>query len=214
MAELAAPHPHPLAEPHPPPEEVARFGMWVFLATELMFFGVLFGAYLVTRIEYAEGFAEASRHTSVSLGTLNTALLLTSSVTMALAVRAAKLDSKRETVDYLLLTIGFGLEFLAIKLIEYAYDYTEQLVPGVNFDYPGSHAQAAELFFYLYFVMTGLHALHLVIGIVMVAVISWLVWSGRLAGRVTPVELTGLYWHLIDVIWIFLYLLLYLLART
>lgn len=204
---------HPFFDPRQQ-HEAASFGMWVFLATEIMFFGVLFGSYIATRIIYPEAFAEASRHTNILLGTLNTAILLTSSLTMALAVRAAQLHGRKAVVDYLVITLLLGLMFIVVKGLEYYLDFTEHLVPGINFAYPGLHAHGVELFFYLYFVMTGFHALHLIIGISIVAVIAWLAWRGQFAADSIPIELTGLYWHLVDIIWIFLYPLLYLVARA
>jgi cytochrome c oxidase subunit 3 len=194
--------------------ETSSFGMWVFLATEIMFFGVLFGAYLMLRIGYPEAFAEASRHTRVLLGTPNTGILLTSSLTMALAVDAADTGSRKAVVRYLAITALLGLGFLFVKGYEYSVDFTEHLVPGIDFTFPGPNAHGAELFFYLYFVMTGFHALHLVIGILVVAVIAWLAARGRFDTDSTPIEVTGLYWHLVDIIWIFLYPLLYLVARS
>jgi cytochrome c oxidase subunit 3 len=204
---------HPFFDPRQQ-HEASSFGMWVFLATEIMFFGVLFGSYIATRIIYPEAFAEASRHTNVLLGTLNTVVLLMSSLTMTLAVRAAELRGRKAMIDYLAATMLLGLMFIAIKGLEYYLDFTEHLVPGINFAYPGSHAHGVELFFYLYFVMTGFHALHLIIGILIVAAIAWLAWRGQFVANSTPVELTSLYWHLVDIIWIFLYPLLYLVARA
>ncbi len=193
--------------------EAASLGMWIFLATEIMFFGVLFGSYIATRIGYPTAFAEASRHTNVLLGTLNTVVLMTSSLTMTLAVHAAELRRRKVVIDYLVLTLLLGLMFIVVKGLEYYLDFTEHLVPGIDFAYSGLHAHGVELFFYLYFVMTGFHALHLIIGISIVAVIAWLVWRGQFATNPTPIELTGLYWHLVDIVWIFLYPLLYLVTR-
>jgi cytochrome c oxidase subunit 3 len=210
MSDAAVTHPFfDLRQQH----EAASFGMWIFLATEIMFFGVLFGSYIATRIGYPDAFAEASRHTNILLGTLNTVVLLTSSLTMTLAVRAAQLRGRKAVVDYLVITLLLGLMFIVVKGLEYYLDFTEHLVPGVNFAYSGLHAHGVELFFYLYFVMTGFHALHLIIGISIVAVIAWLAWRGQFIADSTPVELTSLYWHLVDIVWIFLYPLLYLVAR-
>lgn len=194
--------------------DITVFGMWVFLATELMFFGVLFGSYIVLRTLYPQGFAEASRHTYVLLGTLNTAILLTSSLTMAMAVNANQNGARRATMNYLITTLELGLIFMVIKFLEYFYDYSEQLVPGIHFAYSGIHAHAVELFFYLYFVMTGFHALHLLIGIVLLAVLVWLIRQRPMAENASMIEVGGLYWHLIDLIWIFLYPMLYLIARS
>ncbi len=192
----------------------SHLGMWVFLATEILFFGVLFTGYTIARIQYPEAFAAASRLTSITLGSINTAVLLTSSLTMALAADAAARDSVKATRGWLLATMALGLIFLALKAGEYYIDYTEHLVPGVDFAYTGPHAEQVELFFYLYFATTGVHALHLIIGISVIAVITVLAARGRFSARYhTPVDVTGLYWHLIDVVWIFLYPALYLAGR-
>jgi cytochrome c oxidase subunit 3 len=193
----------------------ATLGMWVFLATEVLFFGVLFAGYLVSRLLNYPGFVLGSQHTDLLLGTLNTAVLLTSSLTMALAVHAAGRGERRATSGWLLATLLLGSAFLAIKGVEYHQEYVEGLVPVLAFDYHGPHVGGVTLFFYLYFVMTGLHALHLLIGIGIVATLLLLNIRGRFsASWHTPVELTGLYWHFIDVVWIFLFPLFYLVART
>jgi cytochrome c oxidase subunit III len=194
--------------------EAGSLGMWIFLVTEIMFFGGLFTAYVIYRSLFPTSFAHASRHLNVALGTTNTVVLITSSLTMALAVWAAQTDRRRATVRALLATIGLGAVFLGIKAYEYAHKFHEGLVPGPAFSYPGSDAPHAQLFFSLYFTMTGLHALHMVIGI---GIMVWLLAAAR-AGRFsaayhTPVEVTGLYWHFVDIVWIFLFPLLYLIGR-
>jgi cytochrome c oxidase subunit 3 len=192
----------------------SHLGMWVFLATEILFFGVLFTAYSISRILHPEAFAVASRLTNLTLGSLNTAILLTSSLTMALAVDAAARDGAKATRRWLLATMALGLVFLVIKAGEYYIDYTERLVPGLNFAYSGPYAGQVELFFYLYFTTTGVHALHLIIGISLIAVMAVMAARGRFSARYhTPLAVTGLYWHLIDVVWIFLYPALYLVSR-
>jgi cytochrome c oxidase subunit 3 len=180
----------------------AEVGMWVFLATEVLFFSVLFFGYLITRIHYPEAFAAASRRTDVVLGTLNTAILLTSSLTMALAVRSPELRATRAMRGWLAATFTLGAIFFAIKMVEYAHDYREHLVPWLSFDFPGPQAEGARLFFLLYFVMTGAHAVHLLVGLSLLAIVR------------KKLDVVGLYWHLIDIVWIFLYPLLYLVART
>src|SRR5262245_3035566 len=169
--------------------------MWVFLVTEIMFFGGLFTAYAVYRALYPEAFSHASHHLDVRLGTLNTAVLIGSSLTMALAVRAAQLGLRRATVGWLLATMALGATFVGIKGTEYAHKFHEGLVPGPAFTYAGTDAKEAQLFFSLYFAMTGVHALHMVIGLGM---LTWLVRAARRGrfGRTywTPVELGGLYW--------------------
>jgi cytochrome c oxidase subunit 3 len=193
----------------------ADLGIWVFLATEVLFFGVLFAVYTMTRFNHPEAFASASRLTNITLGSINTAVLLTSSLTMALGVRAAKLGLSRPLVGWLCTTIALGIVFLAIKATEYYLDYGEHLVPGLNFAYAGADRHAVELFFYLYFLTTGLHSLHMVIGIGVVATIAAMASRGAYSpAYFTPVEVSGLYWHLVDIVWIFVYPLLYLVSRS
>jgi cytochrome c oxidase subunit 3 len=193
--------------------EAATLGMWIFLATEVMFFGVLFLGFSVYRAAYPEAFAEASRHTDLLLGSVNTIVLLTSSLTMALAVHAAQTGRRKTLVVLLLFTMLLGTVFLGIKGVEYYEKYAARLVPALNFTYPGDHPEQAELYFYLYFAMTGLHGLHIFAGISVLAVIAFLARRGRFSPRYyTPVELTGLYWHFVDIVWVFLFPLLYLIG--
>lgn len=195
--------------------ETDTLGMWVFLATEVLFFGVLFFGYVATRLHYPEAFALASRHTDITLGSINTGVLLTSSLAMALAVRSVSLGAVRAGAWLLIATVVLGLVFLALKSIEYAHDYAEHLVPWLNFEFTPAERAGARLFFYLYFVMTGAHAVHLIVGLALVTFMLSRVWRGRIdASSVAPLEVTALYWHLIDIIWIFLYPLLYLVSRT
>jgi cytochrome c oxidase subunit 3 len=190
-------------------------GIWVFLATEILFFGVLFATYAITRFRYPEAFAAASRLTNIALGSINTGVLLTSSLTMALGVRAAKLGERRALVGFLCATIALGIVFLAIKGTEYYLDYAGHLVPGLDFAYAGAAAPQVKMFFFLYFLTTGVHSLHMIIGIGVVAVMASLAWRGRFSpAYFTPVEVGGLYWHLVDIVWIFLYPLLYLVSRS
>jgi cytochrome c oxidase subunit 3 len=185
--------------------------MWVFIAQEILFFGGLFMMYTVYRGVYPQAFAEASHHLDWKLGTFNTAVLIGSSLTMALAVHAAAVGRRKATVMYLLLTIALGAVFLGIKVVEYADKFEHHLVPGPHFQFPGPNAHGAEIFYSLYFAMTGLHALHMVIGIPIIAVIAWLAGRGRFSpAYYSPVEITGLYWHFVDIVWIFLFPLLYL----
>jgi cytochrome c oxidase subunit III len=190
-------------------------GIWVFLATEVLFFGALFAAYTASRVHDPEAFAIASRLTDVTLGSINTGVLLTSSLTMALAVRSAKLGLSRASIGFMCATIALGIVFLAIKGTEYYLDYTGHLVPALDFSRAGPHAGGVERFFYLYFFMTGVHSLHMIIGITAVSVLVVMAWRRHFTpDYFTPVELGGLYWHLVDVVWIFLYPLLYLVSRT
>jgi cytochrome c oxidase subunit III len=193
----------------------ADLGIWIFLASEILFFGVIFATYTITRFHYPQAFAEASRLTNIWLGTINTALLLSSSFTMALAVRAAKLGWRKSVLGWLGLTMALGTAFLIIKGTEYYLDYGQHLVPGVNFAYGGANADQVKLFFFFYFVATGVHALHMIIGVILMAVIATMA-ARRAFSRnyFTPVEVGGLYWHLVDIVWIFLYPMLYLVSRS
>ena len=194
--------------------DAASLGMWLFLATEMLFFGVLFLGYVVARAHFPEAFAAASRHTNLVLGTLNTAILLTSSFTMAMSVRAAARRAYRMAALMLLVTATLGTAFGGIKLTEYALDYRSHLVPVLDFSFDEAYAQGALLFFWLYFTTTGLHLVHLSIGIGIALVFASRAW--RRGGNRLPeqVEIAGLYWHFVDLVWIFLYPCLYLVART
>ncbi len=194
--------------------ESATFGMWVFLVTEIMFFAGLFTTYIVYRHAYSAAFAEASHHLDVAFGTFNTVVLIGSSLTMALAIAAAKQSKQRSTAIYLVATIALGCVFLGVKSFEYAHKFHENLFPGANFVYPGPDPAHAELFFSIYFAMTGLHALHMVIGIGVMSVILKETLKGSYnAEYFTPVECAGLYWHFVDLVWIYLFPLLYLIGR-
>jgi cytochrome c oxidase subunit 3 len=189
----------------------ADFGMWVFLATEIMFFGGLFLVYTIARYRYPLTFALASHSLDVTLGVANTAILIISSFTMALAVHSARAGSRRSAAGFLALTALLGCVFLAIKGTEYADKFRLHLVPGVNFSFPGAEARTAELFFSLYFAMTGMHALHMIIGVAGVALLALRASHGTYSAQYySPVENFGLYWHFVDIIWIFLFPLLYL----
>lgn len=192
--------------------EAATIGMWTFLATEVLFFGAMFLAYIIYRHTYPEAFAQASQHTLIVFGTINTAVLLTSSLTVALALQA--IAQNRPGLGFVLLsiTVLLGLTFLTLKGFEYHGDLKEQLWPGRHFK-PGMPPEA-QIFWFLYWLMTGVHALHVTIGIGLLATMAWLTRRGRFSAAYhTPVEITGLYWHFVDVIWIFLYPMLYLVHR-
>ena len=193
--------------------EATSLGMWAFLVTEVMFFGGLFTGYAVYRHAHPAGFAAASGALDLQLGALNTAVLIGSSFTMVLAVRAAALGGRRATALWLWATIALGSAFLVVKGFEYAHKFHEHLVPGRDFRFAG--AQGGEpLFFSFYFAMTGMHALHMVIGVGLLAVLSRRVLrSQRAEDEHHRVELTGLYWHFVDLVWIFLFPLLYLIGR-
>jgi cytochrome c oxidase subunit III len=197
-------------------KEAATLGMWVFIAQEIMFFGGLFATYTVYRIRYHEAFAVASHHLDVTLGGINTAVLICSSLTMALAVHAAAVGKKRQIALFLLLTILLGGVFLGIKGVEYHDKFVHHLYPGPGFSphvlgLEGEQAGHAQIYFSLYFAMTGLHALHMIIGIPILMILAVMALRGRFDEEYHgPVEMAGLYWHFVDIIWIFLFPLLYL----
>jgi cytochrome c oxidase subunit 3 len=192
--------------------EASHLGMWLFLATEVLFFGGLFMAYILYRHVYPAEFAAGSRHTDLLYGTLNTAILLTSSLTMALSVHAIQQDHRQTTMRCLHLTLLLAAGFLLIKGFEYHEDFVDHLVPGQNFN--ATLPPRAAIFFWLYWTMTGLHAIHVIVGMGLLTTLSILAQRGRFSGSYhTPVELVGLYWHFVDLVWIFLYPLLYLINR-
>jgi cytochrome c oxidase subunit 3 len=193
----------------------SQLGIWIFLATEVLFFGVLFAAYAITRVRFPEAFAAGSRLTSLSLAGVNTAVLVTSSLTMALAVHAAQQGARKALVGWLYATVGLGVAFLVIKAAEYRLDYVEHVVPLLDFAYAGPQADQVEVFFYLYFFITGVHALHVLIGVVCIAVIASMAARDTFGpSYFTPVDVTGLYWHLVDIIWLFVFPMLYLVSRS
>jgi cytochrome c oxidase subunit 3 len=245
-------------------KEAATLGMWAFLVTEVMLFGGIFMAYIVYRWAFPDVWASSATHLNTPLGTVNTVVLLVSSLTMALAVNAAEAGSRRMVLTFLAVTALLGVGFLGIKAYEYSekfshcagystpldwvtgsnrHEVEECLVPGRSFLYPteGAHGAAAEshgaesavdavpggagsqgtvvasqrtphqLFFFLYFVATGLHAVHMLIGLSLVTFMAFITWRGKItATYFTPIEIGGLYWHLIDIVWVFLFPLFYL----
>lgn len=195
--------------------ESASLGMWLFIAQEVMFFGGLFMAYVVYRSFYYEAFAAASHHLDLRYGAFNTAVLITSSLTMALAVHAAQLGSKKGLIGFLIATIALGSVFLGVKVIEYHDKFVHHLVPGASFQFENAALERpAEIFYSLYFIMTGLHALHMIVGIGILLGLIYFAKKGRYTpGYFTPVEMSGLYWHFVDIIWIFLFPFLYLISR-
>ena len=196
-------------------QEAATLGMWIFLVTEVMFFGGLLMAYLLYRVWYPEAWAEGSLELNIVLGATNTVVLIGSSLTMALGVRAAQTGAQKATVGWLLLTMALGLTFLVIKFFEYREKWELNHIPGPNFSFEGPLAPQMQIFFSLYFGLTGLHALHMIIGFTLLSVIAWMAHRGRFTPEWhTPVELSGLYWHFVDIVWIFLFPLLYLVDRA
>ena len=198
--------------------DTSTLGMWVFLCTEVLFFGGLFMAYTVNRSTHAQIFAEASRSIDLKLGTINTIVLIASSFTMAMAVWSSQAGKKKLIPLFLICTLILGSVFLGIKGIEYYQKFEEHHVPGLGFNFePGADVDRnahAQLFFSLYFGMTGLHALHMIVGVGLLLYLIVESLRGRFTPEYnTPVENIGLYWHFVDIVWIFLFPLLYLIDR-
>ena len=224
MSAEATPRPHAA---HPPAlahhfesldqqHDAATLGMWVFLATEVMIFGAILAAYAVYRASYPAEFHAASGRLKVGLGGTNTLVLIGSSLMMAFAVRSAQLGNGRLASDFMLLTIALGVVFLGIKAFEWYDEYRETLVPLPAFGFSKEWESTlsvphVKLFFVFYFILTGLHALHMVIGVAILGVLSVKARRGRYDAEYNdPVEVGGLYWHFVDIVWIFLFPLLYL----
>ncbi len=190
--------------------DTATVGMWIFLATEVMFFGGLFTACSVYRMYYTLGFLEGSRDMTLVIGTVNSAVLFTSCLTMSLALRAISEGKQFRTYVLLLTTAGIGLVFVALKFAEYYLHYQEDKVPGIWFTSNQPEAGAEELFFVFYFATTGLHVVHLSIGIGLTTILAFRTVMGRFnASYHTPVAIVGVYWHFVDIIWSFLYAIFY-----
>ena len=195
--------------------EAAYQGMWVFLATEVLFFGAVIFAYIVYRGMYYRSFLEGSHHLSVMMGGINTAVLLCSSLCMALAVHAAQRGDIKHLIVYLLVTALIGTAFLGIKFLEYYQHYKEHLVPGLNFSYSGEGANHVELFMIFYFILTGMHAVHMLIGLGVLLTLAILAARNKFSAEYYgPVDIGGLYWHFVDIVWVFLFPLLYLVDRA
>jgi cytochrome c oxidase subunit 3 len=199
-------------------KDASTLGMWIFLITEIMFFGGMFAVYTVYRSWYPEVFAIASSSLNEIIGAANTAVLLLSSFTMVLAVRAGQLGQQKMIVIFLILTLLFGGIFLGVKAYEWNEKFEEHHIPGqATFHLDGvspADQGHAQLFFSIYFAMTGLHALHMVIGVGLLLTLILQARRGRFsASYYTPVDMAGLYWHFVDIIWIFLFPLLYLIDR-
>ena len=224
-------HGHPALQHHfenmEQQREAGTLGMWIFLVTEILFFGGMFLAYTLYRTLYPEAFASASNHLDITLGAVNTGVLILSSFTMAMAVYFTQTGKSRPQVLCLILTLILGLTFLGIKAVEYHQKYTDRLIPGKLI--PGAefttdpHAvhllegatlKQVEMFYYIYFAMTGMHALHMIIGAGLLLYLIIFSLKGRFDPEYhSPVEVIGLYWHFVDIVWIFLFPLLYLLGR-
>jgi cytochrome c oxidase subunit III len=224
-------------------KESATLGMWIFLVTEVLFFGGLFLTYTINRSAFSTAFGIGSNTLDITLGAGNTVVLIMSSLTMAMAVWSAQVGKKKFVSGFLIATLVLGTVFLGVKAVEYKQKYDHHLIPGHGFDmrYRSAHPRPGDdlkelalekeevekaiakdpdinyhgqLYFSLYFGMTGLHALHMIIG---AGLLLWLI-KGSIAGRYTPqyntpVEIVGLYWHFVDIVWIYLFPLLYLIDR-
>jgi len=215
--------------------EAGTLGMWIFLVTEIMFFGGMFLAYTLYRTHFPAAFASASNHLDITLGAVNTGVLILSSFTMAMAVYFTQVGKQRPQVIALVLTLILGLTFLGIKAVEYHDKYEDKLIPGkiipgVEFDPEVAHAgdtdkhklhllegatlPQVQMFYWIYFAMTGMHALHMIIGAGLLTYLIIFSLRGRFDPEYhSPVEVIGLYWHFVDIVWIFLFPLLYLLGR-
>lgn len=179
----------------------SKLGMWLFLATEVMLFGGLFAAYAIFRAKYPEMFLEQHRELNREMGAVNTCILIFSSLTMAIAVTAIQRGKRNLTAILIFITVLCGIAFAVVKYFEYSAKFAHHIYPDTS------------IFFSLYFMLTGLHMLHVFIGIIVLTVIMVLTMKGKFNKNYsTPVELGGLYWHLIDLIWIYLFPLLYLIG--
>lgn len=194
--------------------EAATMGMWLFIATEILLFGGMLLGYTAYRHAYPQAFAEASRHTLIAFGGTNTAVLLISSTVMAFAVRAAR-ENRRGLLGLLLLiTASLGALFLVIKGFEYAREIHEHLLPGRGFQIDAADPAHAQMFFYIYWLTTGVHAFHVTIGVVLIMFFALRAWfTDAFRNHDTPVDLLGLYWHFVDIVWVFLFPLIYLVDR-
>ncbi|MDN5005666.1 cytochrome c oxidase subunit 3 [Bradyrhizobium sp. GCM10027634] len=212
MPESSAVSPQYASIPHC--DHTAELGMWVFIATEVLLFGGLILAYLVYRHVFPQGFAAGSRHTEIVIGTANTALLLTSSFLVAWAVEVFS-PATTGIVTWLLVGAAcLGLVFIALKGIEYSKEYDEHLVPGIDFQFAGPKASGVQLFFVFYFIATAIHALHMLIGICLLVTLAIICRRAPTTRHRTALHSAALYWHFVDVVWIFLFALIYLPGRS
>jgi cytochrome c oxidase subunit 3 len=202
------PHHYDSAQAH---QNAVRFGMWLFLGTEVLLFAGIFLGYFTFRTYFPASFDQAARHLSLFLGTLNTLLLLTSSLTVALAHHNAERGQNRNAFWLLLASVAMGGGFLCIKAIEYHDKFVEGALPGKFFHFSEVTAPGGSMFYVVYFFSTGLHALHVVVGMSLLSWVAVRCWRKEFSpGYYAPLENAGLYWHLVDLVWIFLYPLLYL----
>ena len=220
VSEMAAHGAHPAGLAHQfetvgQQREAGTMGMWVFLVTEILFFGGMFTSYTIYRALHLQSFVQGSHELFVRFGATNTAVLICSSLTMALAIRSAQVGKKRGTIiGWLLITMLLGAAFLFIKLrYEWYADWREGLIPGVSWISAGTHTPGVKMFMCFYFFMTGLHALHMVVGIGILTVLVIMTARNRFSSEYyAPLEISGLYWHFVDIVWIFLFPLLYLIG--
>ncbi|MEO8098528.1 MAG: cytochrome c oxidase subunit 3 family protein [Acidobacteriota bacterium] len=196
--------------------EASTLGMWMFLVTELMFFGGMFASYTIYRNMYPDAFASTSQFMNVTIGAINTGVLICSSFTMVLAVRSIQLGRKNATIAFLTLTLVLGCVFLVLKYVEYHEKWVDHHIPGPGFEYADlRYGRQVQILFYLYFAMTGMHALHMIVGAGLIVTLIVMTARNRFSAEWnTPVEMVGLYWHFVDVVWIFLFPLLYLIGHT
>jgi len=194
-------------------QESAKLGMWIFLLTEVLLFGGLFCFYAIYRAWNPDMFYNAHKFLNVELGALNTVVLISSSVTMALAIRSMQLNDRKKTIWFLFITLACAAVFLVVKYFEYSHKFHLGQLPGKYYTFTGVQGSNPHIFFSVYFTMTGLHGIHVLAGMV---AISWVLYrtmkNNFSAQYYTPIEMTGLYWHLVDLIWIFLFPLLYLIG--
>lgn len=194
-------------------QESAKLGMWIFLLTEVLLFGGLFCFYAIYRAWNPDMFYNAHKFLNVELGALNTVVLISSSVTMALAIRSMQLNDRKKTIWFLIITLACAAVFLVVKYFEYSHKFHLGQLPGKYYTFTGVQGSNPHIFFSVYFTMTGLHGIHVLAGMV---AISWVLYrtvkNNFSAQYYTPIEMTGLYWHLVDLIWIFLFPLLYLIG--
>jgi cytochrome c oxidase subunit III len=196
--------------------DVAQLGMWVFLVNETLFFGALIYAYFLYRMSYPHEFAVAAKDAVLWCGSVNLVLLLTSSLTIVLAINAAAQADRRQMIRWLVATLALGSAFLCIKGYEYYQDFQDKVVPIINFEAKPGEGSAGELFWVFYWVATGLHAIHLTIGIGLVLyMLLWRIKRREIGPTYyAPLEVVGIYWSFVDTVWLFLYPCIYLVGRS
>lgn len=196
--------------------DTAQLGMWAFLVNETLFFGALIFTYFLYRLSYPRDFAEAGKDAVLWCGTVNLAILLTSSLTMVLGINAAARDERRSMIWWLIVTGTLGCAFLGVKGVEYYLDFQDHVVPVVDFELKPGQGPASELFWVFYWVATGLHAIHLTVGIGLVDyMLLWRIRRGEIgAAYYAPLEIVGIYWSFVDAVWLFLYPCIYLIGRS